>query len=209
MKLLTLTALLLTGCATMPADYGIPNLRQVAPTAWRSGQPTTPEQWSYLRSLGVGLVVKLDCDDEGGGDDDHGAEADGLQVQRICLHPRTDGWGIVELWRGPSDEQLRALDNLARAIALNEVSGSHVSQRNQQVAPQTIDRGDHGVLIHCVNGRERTGLLAGMVVRYRYGWTRGQAYGYMLDTGFRSQAVGAARGWKRWNETIYSNERKP
>jgi protein tyrosine/serine phosphatase len=178
---LAIAAMLLAGCATMPADHGITNLRQVAPTAYRSGQPTTPEQWEYIRSLGVQTVVKLDCGDEGGGDDDRGAEAAGLWVYRLCLHPRTDGWGIVALWRGPSDDELRKLDDLARTIA----------------------DGDLPVLWHCVNGRERTGILAGMVVRYRYGWTREQAYGYMLDTGFRSQAVGAARAWRRWNEEIY------
>lgn len=173
---------LLAGCATMPTTAGIPNLRQVTPHAWRSGQPTTVEQWGYLRSLGVATVIKLDCDDEGDGNNDRGGESAGLQVYRMCLHPRTDGWGIVEIWRGPSDEELRALDWIARAIAADVT---------------------YPVLWHCVNGRERTGLLSGMVVRYRYGWTRGEAYAYMLETGFRPLAVGVARAWRRWNLEVY------
>jgi hypothetical protein len=183
MKLLALAVVLLSGCATMPSTYGIENLRQVTPHAWRAGQPTTAEQWGYLRGLGVVTVLKLDCDNEGGGDDDRGADAAGMTVWRMCLHPRTDGFPPFEMFRGPSDDELRALDWIARAIA------------DRDVKPH--------VLWHCVNGRERTGLLAGMVVRYRYGWTRGQAYRYMLDTGFRPLAVGAARAWRRWNMEVY------
>jgi hypothetical protein len=172
----------LAGCATMPVDHGIPNLRQVTPHAWRSGQPTTAEQWGYLRGLGVATVIKLDCNDEGNGNNDRGAEAVGMTVYRLCLHPRTDGFPPLEMFRGPSDEELRALDWLARAIAADVT---------------------YPVLWHCVNGRERTGLLAGMVVRYRYGWTRGEAYRYMLDKGFRPLAVGAARAWRRWNLEVH------
>jgi hypothetical protein len=174
--------LLLVGCATMPSDHGITNLRQVTPHAWRSGQPTTAAQWGAISNLGARTVIKLDCADEGGGRDDLDAQYLGLQVYRLCLHPRTDGFPPLEMFRGPSDEELQALDWIARAIA----------------ADATFP-----VLWHCVNGRERTGLLAGMVVRYRYGWTRGQAYRYMLDTGFRPLAVGAARAWKRWNLEVY------
>lgn len=181
MKLL-LAALLLASCATMPETAGIPNLRQVAPGAYRSGQPTTPEQWSYLRGLGVETALKLDCANEGGGNGDIGAGEAGMRVLRLCLHPRTDGFGLVELFRGPSDAQLLELDNLARAIAADP---------------------DPRVLIHCVNGRERTGILAGMVVRYRLHYSRGQAYRYMLDTGFRPLAIGASWAWKRWNERIF------
>lgn len=175
--------LLVSGCATMPSDHGITNLRQVTPTAWRSGQPTTLEQWGYLRNLGVAAAFKLNCDDEGGGRDDLDAQYVGIQVMRLCMSPRTDqgALGLVELFRGPNDVELEALDWLAKAIAAYDG------------AP---------VLWHCVNGRERTGLLAGMVVRYRYGWTRGESYRYMLDTGFRP-VPGIARAWKRWNEEVY------
>jgi hypothetical protein len=129
----------------------------------------------------VKYVLKLDCDDEAGGRDDLDAQYAGLQVYRFCLHPRTDRAGIVEIWKGPNDLELQALDFIAQVIASD----------------------DPPLLWHCVNGRERTGLLAGMVVRYKYGWTREQAYAYMLETGFRPLAVGIARSWDRWNRKIY------
>jgi len=38
--------------------HAIPNLVQVAPGLWRSGQPTDPDEWQYLKSLGLTQVVK-------------------------------------------------------------------------------------------------------------------------------------------------------
>lgn len=79
-------ALTLVGCTPTSYTHGVPNLSQVdaARNVWRSGQPTTPEQWDYLRSLGIRTVVKLDYDDEGS---DQGALDVGLQVVVLSMQP--------------------------------------------------------------------------------------------------------------------------
>lgn len=54
----------LCGCVTSPSGGGIPNLAQVSPGVYRSGQPTTIAQWQQLVSLGVSNVVKLNTEAE-------------------------------------------------------------------------------------------------------------------------------------------------
>jgi hypothetical protein len=46
------------------AETGVPNLHTVDKGVYRGGQPTA-EGWSYLKSLGVKTVVKLDLPSEG------------------------------------------------------------------------------------------------------------------------------------------------
>ena len=68
---LAFTALcLVASCATQtnspsgPSD--IPNLQQVEPGIFRSGQPTTPAQWVYVRdTLHATNIIKLNTVEEG------------------------------------------------------------------------------------------------------------------------------------------------
>jgi len=78
----------LAGCATTTTTHGVPNLRQVEGTVWRSGQPTTPEAWRYLRSLGITTIVKLNRESEGS---DAGAVAAGMTVIPIPMPP-SNAW---------------------------------------------------------------------------------------------------------------------
>jgi len=78
----------LAGCATTTTTHGVPNLHQVEGTVWRSGQPSTPEAWRYLRSLGITTVVKLNRESEGS---DAGAVAAGMTVIAIPMPP-SDIW---------------------------------------------------------------------------------------------------------------------
>lgn len=63
--------LLLCSCST-PAptaiSHGIPNFAQVSPGIYRGGQPVSPIAWSYLRSIGVSNIIKLDLNAEGSDD---------------------------------------------------------------------------------------------------------------------------------------------
>src|SRR6266436_4844430 len=71
---------LLTGCRSPQLSiHGIPNFAVVdaATSVYRGAQPTTPEAWKYIKSLGVQTVVKLNREHEGS---DAGAEAEGLTV---------------------------------------------------------------------------------------------------------------------------------
>lgn len=83
---LLVLAAFFAACAPRVYDHGVENLSQVDPVrnVWRSGQPTTPEQWGYLRSLGIRVVVKLDYDDEGS---EQGALDAGMQVVALSMPP--------------------------------------------------------------------------------------------------------------------------
>jgi hypothetical protein len=177
------------GCTATTTGAQLPNIEAVTPQVLRLGQPTRIEQWGALRNLGVRRVVKLDCDDEGGGRNDLDAQYVGIRVYRLCIQPRTDG-GILSqfaaIFRGPTLEQLVAMDWFARAMATGDPSIGRWA-------------------IHCVHGCDRTGLLSAMVGRYRYGWTRGQARGYLEHAagGCYHGLPGTDRAWKKWNEEVF------
>jgi len=97
----------------MVYDHGIPNLVRVDSNHWRSGQPTTPEAWSYLYMIGVRVVIKLNDDSEGS--DDVATDA-GLSVVKFPIPP-FDGKNPFD---GPSCAQL---DQIQDAIYLY---GPHV-----------------------------------------------------------------------------------
>lgn len=84
---------LVTGRSDTAYVHGIPNLVQVAPGLWRSGQPTTPDQWQYLKSLGITRVVKLNYEEEG---TDQGAIDAGLTVHVFSIPPKGDLKTVVE-----------------------------------------------------------------------------------------------------------------
>jgi protein tyrosine/serine phosphatase len=82
-------------CSCSPTTYthGVPNLVQVDPGVWRSGQPTTPAAWAYLKSLGIKRVVKLNFESEG---TDDGARAVGMEVLYVPIEPNGDVFTVVE-----------------------------------------------------------------------------------------------------------------
>jgi protein-tyrosine phosphatase len=53
-----LVLLVANAALVLAADHGVPNLAQVNTGIWRGGQPESGG-WSYLRTLGVTNVVKL------------------------------------------------------------------------------------------------------------------------------------------------------
>ena len=50
--------ILLSACSPTVTSHGVPNLVQVEPGIWRSGQPTA-DGWVYLKSLGVTLSATM------------------------------------------------------------------------------------------------------------------------------------------------------
>ena len=75
---------LLPSCVRTTETHGIPNLSQVDPGVWRSGQPAGAEGWAYLKSLGVTRVVKLDFEHEASED---GARAVGIEIVYAAFEP--------------------------------------------------------------------------------------------------------------------------
>jgi hypothetical protein len=113
-KVMLFLALLASGCASHTYYvHGIPNLREVHPGLWRSGQPTTAEQWRYLKDLGVANVLKLNYDSEGS--DAEATEA-GLGVYAMSIQPSGDG----NIFKQPDPEMLE------NAEAVTELPGTLV-----------------------------------------------------------------------------------
>lgn len=81
-----LLVLLLAGVACGPKtyDHGVLNLYQVDKGIWRSGQPTSLAQWSYLASLGITKDVKLNFREEGVDDD---ATRLGITIYEFSIEP--------------------------------------------------------------------------------------------------------------------------
>jgi hypothetical protein len=104
MKYILLIAASITcsGCSTTTFTHGVPNLVQVDPGVWRSGQPTTAEGWAYLRSLGIKRVVKLNFEAEGS---DDGARAAGLEVRYLPIQPEGD---LASVFEAPDPAHLDA-----------------------------------------------------------------------------------------------------
>jgi protein tyrosine/serine phosphatase len=83
-------------------DHGIVNFDAVIDgRIWRGGQPVVPGSWSFLKSIGIKTVVKLNFPEEGV---DDGAVSAGLTVLSFSVQPR-DFWGSIG---GPQLEDVRA-----------------------------------------------------------------------------------------------------
>jgi protein tyrosine/serine phosphatase len=182
----TLSALLtgiilcsLTGCggAATTYDHGIPNLHQVSPGIWRSGQPTTKEQWQYLYSLGIRTSLKLN--DVRESDDSLASQAgpDTITIAYQPLEPRGDRDIISDItgtFVHPAEKDIQTIISVLRAGGV--VPG--------------------GVLVHCTHGQDRTGLVVGLYRVSVEGWAPEVAYNEMLAMGFHSELHGLQGYWE-------------
>jgi len=164
------------GCSTTSYNHGVPNLHQVRPNAWRSGQPMTAEAWKYLASLGVKYDLKLDFDDEGS---DDLAAAQGITVFYLPIEPSTQA-GLV--------------DSVVDVFAVPDPA--KIAQIRALLAKIGEDRlGDGGWIIHCKNGHDRTGLAVGMLRMVADGWDKHHAFSEMLDMGYHPELIGLDRAF--------------
>jgi len=84
-------------CSPTTYTHGVPNLAEVDNGLWRSGQPTTLEAWTYLHSIGVKHVVKLNFESEGS---DALAEKVGIDVTTLSIEPNGD---VVTIFDPPNE----------------------------------------------------------------------------------------------------------
>jgi protein tyrosine/serine phosphatase len=154
----------LLGCSPTTYTQGVPNLVQVKSDLWRSGQPSSDDQWRYIASLGVTEVVKLNFASEGS---DDGAIRAGLTVHVLSIQPEGD-------------------KNL-----LDNVLGTFIEPdaRNVALAEAIIAQGG-GVLVHCTHGQDRTGLVIGISRLLFDDWSKARAWDEMLDKGFHADLLG-------------------
>jgi len=179
-----LLVVLVSACSTTKYTHGIPNLVQVRSDVWRSGQPTTLEQWKYLHDeLGIRNSVKLDFDSEG---TDDSARLFGVEVYSISIEPRTDADAlipaVVDVIERPEQDRIAELKRVVGKIkSANGSSGAW--------------------LVHCKNGHDRTGMAIGFIRVLVDGWTKKMAYDEMLARGFHPELIGLVREWHAFEVT--------
>lgn len=165
--------LLSWGCAgATPTPAGIPNLHEVRPGLWRSGQPTTDSHWQQVKELGITRVVKLNFNAEGS---DEGARAIGLNVYELSIQPE-----------GDQDILDALLDTFVRPDPARLAE-----------AEQIIQLGG-GVLVHCTHGWDRTGYVVGQSRVIDEHWTKEEAYAEMVALGFHPMLHGLHEAWEDW-----------
>ncbi len=169
-SLLALAAALFVGCTKTTYTGGVPNLVQVEPGLWRSGQPTTPAQWAALKKLGIVHVVKLNFDSEGS---DNDATAAGMTVYHFNIQPEGD------------KDLFSNIEHTFAKPDARQISG----------ALSTMSAGG-GVLVHCTHGQDRTGLLVGLWRVMHSRWTKDAAYVEMLERGFHPELHGLHEFWE-------------
>lgn len=167
LRVLWLGLLALLGCSPKFVDttvHGVPNISQYAPDMWRMGQPTDQDGWNYVRAQVEKpgkpvLVVKLDDDVEG--DDSPALQFPGWSLAKEAMPPEDDK--IWTVFVKPNPDQVTAVVKMI--IAAHEAGWV--------------------VIHHCVHGRDRTSLIAALVQKKMFNWTKDQAWDDMIAHGFR------------------------
>ena len=173
----------LASCSSAPVVHGVPNLQKLRENYYRSGQPEdTDEAWRYIsQELHVTDVIKLTFEDEG---TDDLAERFGVRVHHLAIEPTSSvlWWlasgGMVEVFR-PDAGTMGRIKRVIRDVR--------------------DDGRGRVVLIHCKHGRDRTGLVSGMVLVFNGDSDKGDAWQYVLDTGFREIHAGLFREWEAFD----------
>lgn len=186
--LLFTLALSFACCSHTTYTQGIPNLVQVRSNVWRSGQPETSAEWSFLReTMCAGRKVclahdlKLDFESEGS---DDGARLAGFDVHALGIEPRTDPSGaiaaVAEVFELPAKDVVAEI------------------YRQINTIPE-IDNGVDVYLFHCKNGHDRTGWGVGSERRMREHWSAEKAWKEMWRRGYHRGLVGLDRQF--WEKT--------
>ena len=189
--------LMLCSCATVPHDaHGIPNYAEVAPSLYRGGEPTA-EGWKYLQSLGVGKSLRLDYAKEK--PDNVIMPSDIMDVEGSI--PPED---LGDLIKEPSQKDLilRAtwIDAAMHRYKPDPLLSGLADKTEAQVGLYlgALLQKSCPVFVHCLHGKDRTGIV---IAYYRVlfcGWTKAKAEKEMLSLGFRKANVGLWEAWEHF-----------
>jgi len=158
-----------TSC-TGRSEKEVPNFLRIDAGVMRSGHPPMLS-WPHLADLGVTDVIKLDFDDEGL---DTGALASNIRVHYVPLQPAAFLGIELDPFSEPDRSTLQEIHRLVTTIR---------------------DLPTRTWLVHCSNGRDRTGLVAGMIRVIVDGWDKRRAWQEMLDRGYHPELLGLDRAW--------------
>ena len=163
------------GVTPTSVTHNIPNLRQVKPGLWRSGQPKTVFDWQYLNSLGITRAIKLNFESEYS---DSAARVTGITAYVMSVQPEGDKDIISDI--------------TSTFVRPNPTT---IEEAEKAIDPSI------GTLVHCTHGQDRTGYLIG---RYRVntdGWSKEDAYLEMLRFGFHPELHGLHEAWEEFTPT--------
>jgi hypothetical protein len=169
--------LALLGCTPKFVDTtvnGVPNLTEYAPDMWRMGQSNDATAWSYVESRIVKpgkpvLVVKLNDDNEG--DDSPVLSMDGWVLDKDFMPPEDDKpWTVFV-----KPNAMQVTQTVKMIIAAHEAGWV--------------------VVHHCTHGRDRTSLIAALVQKEMFHWTKQQAWDDMIAHGFRWELPDLTAFW--------------
>jgi tyrosine-protein phosphatase SIW14 len=144
----------------------IPNLRFVAENIARGGQPE-PEGLKALKEAGVRTVVNL----------------------------RSNESGLVSLFRrsaaaAPADPELEREKRASAELGLRyvqiplDVFGHPDEDHFEQFLNLIMDPEEGPLFVHCLHGRDRTGLMMAIYRVVADQWTAEKAYSEMIECGF-------------------------
>lgn len=150
----------------------IPNFHEViAGKVYRSGQPYLLSHWQELQTRDIKTIVKLDYPDEG---NDCGATYLNMHVLDFGMPP-------CSLWQA--------------------FFGAPDSPFALRAAMELCDEANWPVLVHCLHGQDRTGLIVAMFRVLKQGWPIEQARGEMLAMGFHVELIDLDRVWHQFVES--------
>jgi protein tyrosine/serine phosphatase len=120
----------------------------------------TDAGWDALRAYGVARIVDLRRDDELADDPPRGADVEVVHVSLMDgIEPGDPGWAAVYAAAEAAETELEEYVLFYEA-ALDRCRGP-VGSALAAVA----DAPQGAVLVHCVGGKDRTGLVAGLLLR--------------------------------------------
>jgi protein-tyrosine phosphatase len=162
---------LASGCSRT-SDPVVPDLLRVNAQVLRSGQPPSMA-WYHLAAMGVTDVVKLNYDDESL---DLGLPDHDIRLHYVPIQPTTALH--VEIYQDLFAEPDRStLGEIRRIVESMEAHPTRTW------------------LVHCSNGRDRSGLVVGMIRVLVDGWSKRRAWQEMLDRGYHPELLGLDRSW--------------
>lgn len=171
--LLFTLALAVCGCSDHPTVHGIPNFAPVDSTnhIYRGAQPAGAEGWTYLKSLGVTNVVKLNLKSEGS---DDFAEKLGM---RVCYRPIT-----IEQQVGLPGSRLsnEFIDGTLAFI----VPGTFFHCGSDARTRSKLDTD-----LNSQGGQDRTGLICACYRVRKQGWKKLDAQKEMESFGFHKKIL--------------------
>jgi protein-tyrosine phosphatase len=120
----------------------------------------TDAGWESLLAYGVSRIVDLRRDDELADDPPREADVEVFHVSLMDgIEPGDDGWAAVIA------EAEAAPDELGGYVVFYDAALDRCRTQIAEALRAVADAPEGAVVVHCVGGKDRTGLIAGLLLR--------------------------------------------